>query len=780
MQVADSLSICAAVSFGIFAPLPALTQQPAIGDPPPIEEIIVTATRRESSLQNVPFRISAIPGELLERRNVLHLHELSRQVPGLTVVDQGSRAASRMTGRGLNVASLNEAAVLFNTSGNTVATYLGEIPIHVDYRMLDLERVEILLGPQGTLYGAGTLGGAIRYMPRQPVLDAWEASITVGAFGQDQSDDMGSDIRAALNAPLVNDKLALRVLVSNYDDPGFTDYPLLLHEPGVSNPNPDFDDPDDVEANLFAKMDVDSGEIFNARAALRWEITDSISATLNYYLQETGFGGRSVNHRHSMGIGKYEAASRVVEPNNRENQLFSLEVAVDLGFAELVSATGISRYEEFGQRDQTDLLLPTGFGFEAFPNIVIIASDATTEDRVNQELRLISSGPGPWSWIVGGYYNDLEFDHELNEFAPGYAEFLGISPPDDLLTILLLEKKRRELALFGEGAYDFNERWKITLGARYFEFDTVDGQLFELPLFGPGQGQLEPFDDEDSGTLFKVSTSYHFDDDLMTYLTVSEGYRLGGVNPGARCPEPSSGEFPCLRPDETVYRPDTTLNYEVGVRNAWMGGRFALNAAIYYIDWEDIQLDIVSEDLFFITTNGGDAESRGIELSAQAYFNDRWQATLGYSYNSAELTSISPGAVDGEDGLPGDRLAGTPEHQFNALLTFSRPLGPAWNLDLDYSLTYTSDIYTKTGLRSSGEVLPGYTVQDISATFSSGSNWTYRFFVDNLFDEFAETNARGDPSFIRDVGVHSLRFYYRNTLRPRRLGIEVRYDFAMK
>ena len=179
--------------------------------PREIEEIIVTATRRTTSLQDVPFNVSSIPGDTLERLRLTRLSDLSRHVPGLIVIDQGNRAASRMTVRGLNVASLTEESVLFNSSGDTVATYVGDIPVYVDLRMRDMERIEVLLGPQGTLYGAGTLGGAIRYIPNAPRTRDWEAIVSVSAFAMDESDATGSDIWAVLNAPLITGRLGLNV-----------------------------------------------------------------------------------------------------------------------------------------------------------------------------------------------------------------------------------------------------------------------------------------------------------------------------------------------------------------------------------------------------------------------------------------------------------------------------------------------------------------------------------------------------------------------------------------
>jgi iron complex outermembrane recepter protein len=211
---------------------------------------------------------------------------------------------------------------------------------------------------------------------RPPNTANWEATISVSGFGSDEGDDTGSDIWAVLNAPLVEGRLGLRAYVSHYDDPGYIDYLYVLRDPGFSNPQPNFDDPADVDANLIRVDDANSGEIVATKAALLWEVSDAASATLSYYYQETDYGGRSINYRHAMVTGPYESAHRILEPSERKNQLVSLEIQADLGFAELVSATGVSDYDEFSQRDGTDLvLLLEDDLWAAFPNFVTISRD---------------------------------------------------------------------------------------------------------------------------------------------------------------------------------------------------------------------------------------------------------------------------------------------------------------------------------------------------------------------------------------------------------------------
>jgi iron complex outermembrane receptor protein len=214
-----------------------------------LEEVIVTATRRAQSLQDIPINITALSEDTILRDRITDLTDIARVVPGMTVIDQGPRSASTLTVRGLSTSSIT-ATDQSNNGGGTVGTYVGEIPLYVDLKLNDMERVEVLMGPQGTLYGAGTLGGAVRYLPNRPQADALSYQVRGDLYSLDHSSDAGYEGGGTVNIPIIDDKLAFRASVDYLDDPGFIDYNYLVREPGVSNPQPDFNDPNDVNANL--------------------------------------------------------------------------------------------------------------------------------------------------------------------------------------------------------------------------------------------------------------------------------------------------------------------------------------------------------------------------------------------------------------------------------------------------------------------------------------------------------------------------------------------------
>jgi outer membrane receptor protein involved in Fe transport len=778
-----------------------------------VEEIIVNATRRTATVQDVPINITAFSGENIREQGIKNLRELGSWVPGIHIVDQGARAADRIVARGLNADPLGSSEGLLNTGGGTVATYVGDIPLYVDLMLNDLERVEVLLGPQGTLYGAGTMGGAIRYIPRKPDVEAFDLEVRGDVYTYDsEGDDAGTDVGGTINIPM-GDTFALRANLDYVNNPGFIDYNYLVREVGVSNPDPDFTDSDDVSANIKSKEDANDEETLSGRIALRWTPNDVVDANLSYYYQKIESGGRTINHKDALNTGDYESGMRVLEPNDRTNQLIALEVIADLGFAELTSATGYSEYEEEGQRDQTDLLIGLEYSYEAFPRFSAFTAEDVDEETFTQEIRLVSTADGRYNWIVGGFYNDYEKDDESSkEFTPNYdlfavAEFGGIQPRPDSLEYYSIDiEDREEMALFGEFGFQITDRWQVTLGARYYKYDldtssAVDFPLLRTVFFGDDPDSIildfenDPTQDDD-GWLGKFNTSYYFTDDIMGYLTVSQGYRIGGSNGVPLCPDPiPPGQGACALPNERTYEPDETTNYEIGVRSTWLDGRMTFNGAVYYIDWEKPQLAAATENaLIPITVNGKGAETSGIETSINWWMTDRLSVRANYSYTKAELTDLAedlipeinpPGFqstityVDGEDG---DRLPGSPEHQFSLFATYSMPLQADWLLDFHYGIYAISDVLTRTGKKGGGEDLDGYAINNASIVLSR-TNWSATLYANNFLDEYAETAARTTTRNIQPVldfngGVHNVRSYYKNVLPPRMIGLRVTWQLA--
>jgi outer membrane receptor protein involved in Fe transport len=598
--------------------------------------------------------------------------------------------------------------------------------------------------------------------------------------------------------------------VDHYNDPGFIDSPFLVRESGVSDPEPDFTDPAAVATNLRRDDDVNGEETLSARIGLRWAPTDAIDATLTYYHQDMDVAGRTQNHVTAFGTGKYESANRYAEPNDRQNRLLALEITADLGFAELTSATGFATYEELGQRDQTDLLITLEYAYEAFPFFSAFTRENQKEDTRTQELRLVSQGDGPWSWIGGLFYLSQESDGASREFTPHYDEYLGGElRPDSLEYINVVLEDLTEQAVFGEVGYEITDRWQVTVGGRYYDYtyETESGAstplfltaFFDLPPDETGV-ELEPNSQGDDGFLFKVNSSYRFSDDLMGYLTISEGYRIGSANGVAPCPDPlPPNQIICALPDEFQYTPDSTTNYEVGIRSQWHDQRLTFNASAYFIDWQDPQLSSATANgAQPITKNGEGAETKGLELSLDAQVTDRLNIGFSYAHTKAELSDDAPDLLRlftppgfgpsnpavYVDGLTGDRLPGSPENQGTFSVGYEVPLNGQWGLDLNYSLTAIGDVLTKTGARAGGEQLGGFTVHSASAVLRGGP-WTLSLYGQNLFDKFAVTGVRSTPLFVQTVADENsdpvrVRSYSHDILRPREIGVRFSYDLDLQ
>lgn len=745
-----------------------------------LDTMVVTATRRAVSLQQVPINISAVSAAQVDELQLEDITDLTRFVPGVTQIDMGPRTTSGIIIRGLN------ANNIASSDTGAVATYLGETPLFVDFKLLDIDRVEVLKGPQGTLYGAGTLAGSVRYLPNKPVLGQYSSEFTASAYNLTQAQDTGFQGKATVNLPIgTSERYALRVAAGWYDDPGFIDYPWVANNPGVTSPITD----------VHRVKDANYERTFSSRTSLLGQITDNVEATLTWMHQNTKTDGQQYQQVASAGTGKYEAGRKVAEPYERSADLLNLEVHADLGFAELVSSTSYARTSVDQVRDQTPLLLDFEYGYEDFPNFVGTSTDHESHKQWTQELRLVSQNDGPLNWVVGGFYNKYDETYHAEENIPGFSKWAqdqGWSwityRADDLEYWNDQKTKFDEKAVFGEIGYEFTDAWQVTLGGRYFRYSQTVTNATDLPLLNETTA-LDPTttsaSTDDSGSVFKFNTSYKFSDDIMAYYTWSQGYRIGGVNTVAACQLPleAGKQYVCALPDELYYEPDKTTNNELGVRTSWFGGYLKVNAAIFHIDWDDVQVaSTTTYGSVGITGNGAAAVSKGGELSFEAYLPAGFSLSGNYSYTDAYLTTYSPGLLSdyyGDcDGYPGDRLPGTPKQTLSMALNWTYQTARDYELTANYAVTAQGDVYTKVGNRCSGEVLGGYAVHQ--ASFGVGKdNWRVSLYAHNLFNKYAITSVTLDTSYIRTVGSNDFdtRRYAQTVLRPREVGVEFNVKF---
>ena len=693
-------------ALGIGGALPTAAAQESDGEEAVARQdvVVITATRREGSVQDVPINVAAVGAAQIEEQGISELSDLLSFVPGINVVDRGARQGNPIIVRGINADPIGPGDG-DNSGGGTVATYLGEVPLFIDLKLNDMERVEVLLGPQGTLYGAGTLAGAIRYIPVKPQFNTDMVEARADVYQYSEADSFSYDTGFTFNKGF-GDNFAIRGSIDFLDDSGFVDQPFLLREIGVSNPDPDFSDPADVAANLRREDDVDTEEAVSGRFAARWTPTDWLDGTLTYYFQDVDVGGRRISNKRTVfpgagpeifSAGDFENGLRVPEPNEIKNELLALEVIADLGFAELTSATGLSKFEDDGQRDQNNLLVSLEYSYELFPAFGSFTREVGETETFTQEIRLVSTMDSKFDWIVGGFYSKQENVATSEEYVPGYPQYandvLGFdfitNRPDGFEYFSIAHNELTESAIFGEVGYQFTDKLKATIGGRFYEYELLDGAITErfypsgdptvpndttvfFPLFEDPSFSLItldqikglPFDpsltQEDDGFLYKFNVSYDVTDDFLAYFTISEGYRVGASNGIGQCDEfdPNATQGACaLAPgqqygpnpgdiaqfDERQFGPDKTTNYEIGAKTAWLGGDLILNGAIFYVEWTDPQVASATVNANIpITVNAAGAESTGIELQGSWRVTDQFDLRGSYSYAKTELTEDVP------------------------------------------------------------------------------------------------------------------------------------------
>lgn len=767
--------------------------------------IVVTATRRATSLQDVPINITAVGADQLERQRIDDVRDIADFTPGVTIADTGPGSTGTIVLRGLNASDTDTSGASYD---NALGVYLGEVPIYYDFKMLDLNRVEVLLGPQGTLYGLGTLAGAIRNIPNRPDTTKWQAEWHGRVYGKSEASKTGYQLDGMINIPIVKDHIAFRSVTGYYYDPGFIDYPLLVKTPGVSLPQPDgFATviPTSIskagyDANLYRRNDLNFEKTFTTRNQLLVQITPDLTVDFTYAYQRTKTDGGQYNSDGVLGTGRYESAARYAEPVDRQAHLASMEINGHVGEVfDLVATTAYTEVKNKRKGDNTDLLLDLDYDYELFPAFTSWNESEDTRKQFNQEIRLVSTHGGPFSWVLGGFYNEQKLQRDYREHVPGLPGVaFGTQPnPDEIEYASFNRSKVTEKAVFGEGTFKITPEWQVTAGGRYFGYSSQVSGRAVTPLLGD---PVSPYDLKaaggvtgKSGGVWKFNSSYKFSPGLMVYATYSKGYRIGGPNTVAPCVlplKPPPFQNVCGLPNELQYGPDSTKNLEVGVRAELFDRMLTLNMNAFSINWDGIQVASATVNgIVGITVNGGKAKSEGFDMSFQLRPLDRLSIQGTYSYTNPRLTEDVPKiiAVNSPagtypstpiqlDALKGDRLPGSTRNSASLGVNYMLPM-LGGDLTGNWTATYRGNVVTRLGWdRAYGEKLPGFTLHRASLTWQNDT-FSVGLFANNIFNKYAITAVSNDRS---RVGLNSgvLLRYLRNTvITPRTVGLEFRVKY---
>jgi len=752
-------------------------------------EIIVSATRRDTTLLETPINISAIGADQLEREQIQDMRDLSAFTPGLTVIDNGARASGTVVMRGL--AADDTSASGGDNSNTAIGMYLGEVPMYYDFKLIDMSRVEVLLGPQGTLYGLGTLAGAMRYMPNRPDPSKFSVEASGRVFDMAHSSDVGYSGHATLNIPLA-EQIAFRTTTGYYSTPGFIDYPYLLQTPGTSLPQPGpvsnpLGSAEDQAANFTGSKDVNYDHTFTSRNQLGF-VSDDFQIYVTYAYQKTKTGGRQATGGGVVGEGKYEGPWRYLEPATREGQLISLEATGNVAdFMDVVFVSAYTQRKTSYRGDNTDLLLDLDYDYELFPAFSSFNQSNQKQYEYTNEVRLVSTFDSPLSFVAGAFWNRQNYRSNYDEYTPGFGawalENWGVDiGTEDHEYSSYVRTKTDEKGLYGEATWHFTPDIQITGGLRYYKYDAwIDGGSY-LPYW-QSDYRSRSGSTADDGLVYKINASWNVTPDVMFWGTYSTGYRIGGVNRVAPCVLPlPPGQNLCALENELDFGPDKVKNAELGVRAQLFDKRLSFSLSGYKVDWDGIQLlGQTVNGAIGITVNGGTAVSKGIDFSFNANPFPGFNIRGNYSYLDAHLTEdvsalLSIAGGDLVDVYSGDRLPGSTKNSGALGATYEFPVGLN-SVMLGWTATYMGGIYTRTGLRGGGERLPSYVMHRANITYKA-ENFEVALFANNIFDKYALTGVSNDltrRNLVND-GVIS-RYYAQSVATPRVIGLEARIKY---
>lgn len=714
-----------------------------------LEEVIVSATKRESTLQETALSLSVLGNEELDRRSLVSATDYLSSVPGVHM-DSFGLGANLLVIRGLGLSA---------GQSPTAGSYLGDIPLSdaidssiTDVKLVDMARVEVLRGPQGTLYGAGAMGGAIRQIPQAPVLDRVEGRAKLGYAYTEESDDPGYNVTGVLNLPLIDSVLALRTAAYHFKKAGYVD---LRSTPAIQSLS-------ELTQLPVAIEDDDGGhEYSGVRAAVLWKPSDALDLTLTVGHQALAENGRS---EVVISRNDYVASALRTGREYREQDLSyaGLVLDYDLGWATLTSSSSWTRTDNDSNFSHTRVL--------ASASIVPMES---TKKAFFQELRIATDLEGPVQFVGGGYYEDIQREEDTAVLwtSPNLAALQAFwRARDPNLSHAHREADLTQLAFFGELSYRVFERLTLTAGARWFDYERHDSSIDSrgvAPGVAPIRTQTGDLPAQEDGQVYKLAANYQASEDTLLYASWSQGFRLGQTVDmssasalfGNVCDSDGDGTIDGTTlpwASRTTLYSDRLDNFELGGKFTMLDGRFNLSAAAYRIKWYDlpVSVSVAVQGLGCRAQfNGGEARSQGLELEAVLRATRNLDVTLSGSLMDTEY-------LDDIGGNQGDRLPFSPK--------YNARLGLQYNFE-----AWGRDAFIRSDLSYVGESATSLRAPNVAYT-DAYRNWGVRAGIAlarfNL--EIYGTNLANEDAL---VGVVNLDRGWR--MEPRVLGVEVNVDF---
>lgn len=707
-----------------------------------LEEIIVTAQKRNERIQDVPASITVLDSQRLSKTEPQSLMDLGGYVPALSVVSgNGTAGQTQLTLRGIATDSIGLGAL--------VGTYVDDVQVgsnsaavrgslySLDLMPYDIERLEVLRGPQGTLYGAGTMGGLLKYVFRSPNLSEFEGRAGATANTISESRGTGSGARAAVNVPIISDRLGFRLSGYRQKTPGYVD---------------------DIG---LGKRDYNAYTQEGARIAGLWQATENlaIKASAMYQtIDATGSANIPIQRANLQPqYGNFKASSSGAATNEQEAQLYALIVDWNVGFASITNALSWTKLDSSSLSDLTAFFSSTinaltgGASANATAPFILRFE---LKDKLTEEFRITSPSDGRFKWMVGAFYTDEDSTNDQELLALD-ASGNGIPNVNPFL-YFFLPWKYKEGAVFANGTVDVGHNVDLNFGVRYAKnwqrSETVSyGRSVNGSTTAPAAPDVVRF--SEAVSTWMLSPEWHISQTSMLYARVATGYRPGGYSFALNSAVPKTFES------------DRLVSYELGFKGTFLDDHLSIDAALFSIDWEDVQVNIVDPvTRFSYFGNGGRARSRGGEISAHYTVIDDLRLGATVSNVDAKLRDAAPGI----GGLPGDRL----------------PLSPRWSaaLTVDYTHQLMNGIGVETGAgyRYSDEVWTsvssspgaGLNKQARPVDFYTGIQYgraSARFFVRNAFNSEPSAHALNNRTSASPSRL--------TLTQPRTIGVSVDVDF---
>lgn len=746
---------------------------PATARSDSLQEIVVTAEKRTSTVQDTPISMTALSGDQMRQLGITTLNDVIQEVPGISVRTAGP-GQTELEMRGLS--SSGGAAP-------TVGFYLDDYPLSppaaalngkvvVDPNLYDLNRVEVLRGPQGTLYGAGSMGGTVKLVTNSPQLDEFKGTADVFGSGTHGGGfNRGGNLM--LNVPLVSDALALRVVLTDTYTDGWINRVVLGEQfPVPTTPCPGW--PACTRGDVTAVTPtevvprVNWARLQGGRANLLWQPIEPLQINAIFMYQKIDMGGYS---QYDLPPGIPDAHYQpfnASEPIYDIFRLYGLTITYDMGFAQLTSASSYYTREENQTQDDSEALYSVvGLFGASIPTFYNIPFNETDNTRVfSQEIRLASKGGGRLQWIAGLFYQDFEsIFSEYNASVPLAFISVGGAAANPLGIIYQAYNPYhiKQYALFGEGTYSLTDTLKLTAGIRGYKYNSrADLETSGFATTSGNAGQtLNTFTQSNSGANPKATLSYESNHQLTVYATIARGFRPGGINQQI----PASI---CTINTET-YGPDSIWNYEIGEKARLLDNRLVVNSAFYYIHWNQVQQVINQPCGYPLTLNAGTGASYGPELELTAQLAPAWTLTLAGTYTHATLTSVNSAVSAADTALvPGLNILNIPKYTQTASLNYAKRIFA----DFDFTARLSNSLVgPMTDIQYTYATLPSYNL--VALRFGLvGKQLSAYLFGDNLTDKRAALGinttafAWTTPSLVRVV-----------TNQPRTIGMEVSYKF---